>query len=176
MLREEYAAVARPALPHGTSYAGYRVRMVSGDDFDDLPTPAVLFPGEASHPSEVYRKAWELLEQRAPKEALAVLEPAVEAEPQARSLRTLRAWAYFMRVQLARAEADLVFVVEQDPSDVWARHTLGRTLERQSRYDEALPHLRLAAAMSGDPEHEAAVLRVERRRAETGQGSYDDLT
>ena len=29
--------------------------------------------------------------------------------------------------------------------------------------------------MSGDAEHEAGVLRVERRLAETGEGSYDDL-
>jgi predicted Zn-dependent protease len=143
--------------------------------FDDLPTPAVLFPDEVRHPSEVYRRAWELLEQRAAREALEVLEPAVEAEPDARSLRSLRAWAYFIRVQLTRAEADLALVVEQDPTDIWARHTLGRTLERQSRFQEALPHLRLAAAMSGDPEHEAAVLRVERRLAETGGASYDDL-
>jgi predicted Zn-dependent protease len=143
---------------------------------DELPTPAMLFPGQASHPSDAFHKAWELLEQRAPSEALELLEPAVAAEPEARSLRSLRAWAYFMRVQLGRAEADLRMVVEQDPSDVWARHTLGRALERQSRYEEALPHLRLAAAMSGDPEHETAVLRVERRLAETGRASYDDLT
>lgn len=135
----------------------------------------MLFPGQARHPSEAYQKAWELLERSAPREALELLEPAVEAEPEARSLRSLRAWAYFMRVQLAKAEADLKVVVEQDPSDIWARHTLGRTLARQSRFAEALPHLRLAAAMSGDPEHEAAVLRVERRLAETGQRSYDDL-
>jgi len=36
----------------------------------------------------------------------------------------------------------------------------------QSRYAEALPHLRLAAAaMSGEPEHPAAVLQVERLHA-----------
>jgi hypothetical protein len=45
---------------------------------------------------------------------------------------------------------------------VWARFALGRTLERQSRLTEALPHLRMAAVMSADPEHELAVLRVER--------------
>jgi len=30
--------------------------------------------------------------------------------------------------------------------------------------------------MSGDPEHEAGVLRVERRLVESGKGDYDDLT
>ncbi len=77
---------------------------------------------------------------------------------------------------MPRAEADLVFVVEQDPSDVWARHTLGRTLERQSRTTRRCRTCGWPRRCSGDPEHEAAVLRVERRRAETGQGSYDDLT
>jgi hypothetical protein len=64
--------------------------------------------------------------------------------------------------------------VEDCPTDVWARFALGRALERQSRYAEALPHLRLAAVMSGDPEHEAAVLRAERRLAER-TGTYGDL-
>ncbi len=57
-------------------------------------------------------------------------------------------------------------LVEDDPSDAWAQHALGRALERQSRHREALPHLRLAAAMSGDVEHELAVLRVERLAGE----------
>ncbi len=47
-------------------------------------------------------------------------------------------------------------------------------LERQSKYAAALPHLRLAAVMSGDAEHEASVLRVERRLAET-TGRLEDL-
>jgi methylmalonyl-CoA mutase N-terminal domain/subunit len=44
-------------------------------------------------------------------------------------------------------------------------------LERQSRLEEALPHLRMAAVMSGDIEHELAMLRVERlllTRAQNG--------
>ena len=47
-------------------------------------------------------------------------------------------------------------------------------LERQSKFADALPHMRLAAVMSGDVEHEAGVLRVERRMAERS-GSLDDL-
>ena len=142
----------------------------------EIGVPNLVFPQLVRHPSNAYRRAWELLEQRAPLEALAILEPAVEAEPEANSLRTLRAWAYYMRVQLQKAEADLRLLVDQDPTDLWARHALGRTLERQSRPVDALPHLKLAAAMSGDPEHDAAALRVERRLAETGRISYDDLT
>lgn len=132
-------------------------------------------PGRVNHPADVYHRAWELLEDRSPKQAIEILDPAIDSEPASTSLRTLRAWAYFQSAQLARAEDDLAVIVDDAPTDVWARFALGRVLERQSRYSEALPHMRLAAVMSGDPEHEAGVLRVERRIAETGGTSYDDL-
>ena len=132
-------------------------------------------PQRANHPADVYHRAWELLEDRAPRQAIELLDPAIEEEPQSTSLRTLRAWAYFQSAQLAKAEQDLATLVDECPTDVWARFALARALERQSRYADALPHMRLAAVMSGDPEHEAGVLRIERRLAETGKKSYDDL-
>ncbi len=131
-------------------------------------------PGRVSHPADVYHRAWELLEDRSPKQAIEILDPAIDSEPASTGLRTLRAWAYFQSAQLGKAESDLTVIVDDAPTDVWARFALGRVLERQSRYAEALPHMRLAAVMSADPEHEAGVLRVERRMAEAG-GSYDDL-
>ena len=127
------------------------------------------------HPADAHQQAWHLLEESSPLEAIEVLDPAVEAEPMSTGLRTLRAWAYFKSAQLHRAEADLTRIVELDPTDVWARFALGRVLERQSRYADALPHLRLAAVMSGDAEHEAGVLRVERRLAER-RGTLDELS
>ena len=126
----------------------------------ELVAPPVVFPGGAS-PESAYRVAHDLLSRRAPVEALAVLEPALAQEPKNTGLRSLRAWAYLIRVQLGRAEEELRSLVEDDPSDVWARHALGRALERQSKHAEALPHLRLAAVMSGDPVHVAAAARVE---------------
>lgn len=126
-----------------------------------LQAPPVVFPGQ-SGPESAFRTAFDLLARRAPKEALDVIEPALEQEPDNTGLRTLRAWAYLMRAQLGRAEAELERLVEENPTDDWAQHALGRCLERQSRYAEALPHLRLAAAMSGDPDHGLAALRVER--------------
>lgn len=132
-------------------------------------------PARSNHPADAYHEAWRLLEERAPKEALRLLDPLLEAEPGSASLRTLRAWAYFQSAQLTRAETELAALVDDCPTDVWARFALGRVLERQSKYADALPHLRLAAVMSGDAEHEAGVLRVERRLAESGQRSYDDL-
>ena len=142
-------------------------------DDSELQPPPVIFPGQGA-PEVAYRTAHDLLSRRAPREALDVLEPALEQEPDNTGLRALRAWAYLLRAQLPKAEAELVALVEEKPDDDWARHALGRSLERQSRLAEALPHLRLAAAMSGDPEHELAVLRVERRLAETS-GSLEDL-
>ncbi|MBI2243814.1 MAG: tetratricopeptide repeat protein [Nocardioides sp.] len=140
----------------------------------ELQAPPVVFPGQAG-PESAYRTAFDLLARRAPREALEVIEPALAEEPDNTGLRTLRAWAFLMRAQLQRAEAELASLVEENPADDWTRHALGRCLERQSRYAEALPHLRLAATMSGEPEHEVAVLRVERRLAETGETSYDKL-
>jgi tetratricopeptide (TPR) repeat protein len=142
-------------------------------DDPELKAPPLVFPGQG--PETAYRTAHDLLARRAPVEALALLEPALAEEPRNTGLRALRAWAFLLRAQLGRAEEELAALVEERPDDDWARHALGRSLERQGRLAEALPHLRLAAAMSADPDHEVAVLRVERRLAETGQRSFDDL-
>jgi tetratricopeptide (TPR) repeat protein len=141
---------------------------------DPRDLPAFLAPQLDPSPADAYRQAWQLLQDRDPRRAIALLDPAVEAEPSSTGLRTLRAWAYFQSAQLTRAEAELERLVEESPTDVWARFALGRVLERRSQYAAALPHLRLAAVMSGEPEHEAGVLRVERRLAEV-DGSYEGL-
>ena len=135
---------------------------------DMLPTPPVAFPvrqspGQTAAPESAYRTAYDLLARRAPQEALEVLSPALDLDPDNTGLLSLRAWAYFIRVQLKHAQADLERLVADNPTDDWAQHALGRCLERQSRYAEALPHLRLAAAMSGDWDHGLAVIRVEER-------------
>ncbi len=133
-----------------------------------MTLPPFQLPGPgAKHPADAYQQAWRLLEASSPKKALEILASAIEAEPTSASLRTLRAWAYFQTAQLGKAEAELTTLVEENPTDLWARFALGRVLERQSRYAEALPHLRLAAVMSGDPEHETGVLRCERKLWET---------
>lgn len=130
----------------------------------ELKAPPVVFPGQRDVTS-TYRTGYDLLTRRAAREALEVIEPALEEEPDNTGLRVLRAWAYLIRVQLAKAEAELRSLAERHPDDLWIRFALGRSLERQSRYDDALPHLRLAAAMSDDVEYEVAVLRVERLAA-----------
>lgn len=121
--------------------------------------PKMVFPGQRDV-ANAYRVAWDLLHDDAPEQALEILAPALDLDPDNVGLRSLRAWAYFRRAQLDKARGELEFLVEADPTDVWARHTLGRVFERQSDFANALPHLRLAAVMSGDPAHENAVRRV----------------
>ena len=140
-----------------------------------LQGPPVLPPAHL-RPESAYRVAHDLLVERAPREALGVLERALALEPANTGLRALRAWALLMRAQLQKAETELRSLVEETPDDVWARFALGRALVRQSRLKDALPHLRMAAVMSGDPEHEVEVLRVERMLAESGRLSWDQLT
>jgi predicted Zn-dependent protease len=110
---------------------------------------------------EEYRRATMFFESGDPLRAARLLEPIVAAEPQNAAVRQLLARAYFNSAQLAAAEAQLRALVEQDPSDHYAHHVLGRTLERAGRFSEALPHLRLAAAMKQHADYSAALRRVE---------------
>ncbi|WP_300683281.1 tetratricopeptide repeat protein [Nocardioides sp.] len=126
----------------------------------DFQAPPIVFPGQG--PERAYRTAHDFLSRRFPNEALDILTPALEEDPTNSGLRQLQAWALMLRAQLGPAETVLRALVEESPDDIWARHALGRVLERQSRLPEALGHLKLAAAMSDDYDHTAAVYRVTR--------------
>jgi len=82
-----------------------------------------------------------------PVEAARILAPVVEAEPANQAALELLARAYFGSAQLARAEEALLRLVDLAPANGWARRALARTLERQSRGDEASPHHRMADAL-----------------------------
>jgi predicted Zn-dependent protease len=110
-----------------------------------------------------YRRAGLYLEAGDPTEAARILEQVIEAEPANSAVRLQLALAYFGSAQLRRAETELRALVERDPSDHYAHHVLGRTLERLNRPTEALPHLRLADAMSSKQDYRDAVQRVTER-------------
>ena len=111
-----------------------------------------------------YRRATMFFEAGDPNGAARLLEPIVEAEPDNAAVRQLLARAYFQSAQLSRAEEQLRALVHRDPSDHYAHHVLGRTLERVGRPAEALRHLRLAAAMhAGNDDYRTALHRVETR-------------
>ncbi|MEV0329565.1 tetratricopeptide repeat protein [Micromonospora echinospora] len=111
-----------------------------------------------------YRRAAMFFEAGDPTGAARLLEPIVAAEPGNASVRQLLARAYFQSAQLGRAEEQLRVLVDQDPSDHYAHHVLGRTLERLNRPVDALRHLRIAAAMhSANDDYRTALQRVETR-------------
>ncbi|OEJ93183.1 tetratricopeptide repeat protein [Streptomyces thermolilacinus] len=79
-----------------------------------------------------------------------ILRGLVAEYPEQTAQRLLLARAYYHSAQLRRAETELRALLERDPVEGYARLMLGRTLERQGRHEDAAPHLRMAAAMSGD--------------------------
>lgn len=94
-----------------------------------------------------FRRAEYLFQMNQPAEAARVLAPLVEAEPDHTGALELYARALFASAQLRRAERALRTLLELRPDDGWARLALARTLERQSRDDEAAAQRQLAAAL-----------------------------
>ena len=97
-----------------------------------------------------YLQADLLLAMGQPGNAARMLATLVDAEPGNEAALELLARSYFGSAQLARAEETLLRLVELAPANGWARRALARTLERQSRADEATVHHRLADALGSD--------------------------
>lgn len=106
-------------------------------------------PGERDLHSE-YLRADLFLAMGAPADAARLLIDLVAAEPGNEAALELLARAYFGSAQLGRAEETLRRLVEIAPANGWARRALARTLERQSRPDEAAVHHRVADALGAD--------------------------
>jgi Flp pilus assembly protein TadD len=94
-----------------------------------------------------YLRADLFLAMGQPTEAARILTAVVEAEPENEAALELLARAYFGSAQLSRAEEALARLVELAPANGWARRALARTLERQSRPDDAAVHHRVADAL-----------------------------
>jgi predicted Zn-dependent protease len=94
-----------------------------------------------------YLRADLFLAMGQPIEAAKVLEVVLGAEPQNEAALELLARSYFGSAQLGRAEESLTRLVALAPANGWARRALARTLERQSRADEAVAHHRVADAL-----------------------------
>jgi predicted Zn-dependent protease len=105
--------------------------------------------------NETYDRATFAFETRDYRTAASLLEELVTAEPDNVSVRLLLARAYFHAARLRKAEDEVRQVIATAPGESYAYLLLGRVLQRQSRHDEAAGPLRLAAAMSGDPDVEA---------------------
>ena len=94
-----------------------------------------------------FERARLFLNMAQPTEAARVLEGVLAAEPDNQAALELLARSYFASAQLNRAEASLGRLVELAPANGWARRALARTLERQSRADDAAVHHRVADAL-----------------------------
>lgn len=114
---------------------------------------------------EQFRLAESLVSKRRPLEALRELAPVLDAEPNAPSVQLLAGRAYLQSAQLHRAEEAFLRVLEHNPSDHYARFALGRTLQRQSRLEEARGQLAMAVAMNPTPDYQEALNEVRMRIA-----------
>jgi len=94
-----------------------------------------------------YLRADLMLAVGQPTEAARILAPVVDAEPGNEAALELLARSYFGSAQLSRAEEALRRLVALAPANGWAWRALARTLERQSRPEEAAPHHRMADAL-----------------------------
>lgn len=125
---------------------------------------------------ERFRRAQTLLSSHDPHAALLVLEPLVADEPDSVAVLELAARASYDTGRLTRAEALFRRVVELDPAHHYAYAGLGRTLSRTGRHREALPHLRMAAAMNPEPWYVEALHRAEEAVARTSAPSETDTS
>ena len=98
---------------------------------------------------DIFNRARMFMELGDPIYAAKILEPAAAEESENRSLLELLGRAYFHSAQLTKAERTFRRIIELDPVDHWAHIALARTLERQSRHDEASTYRRMYAVMSG---------------------------
>lgn len=94
-----------------------------------------------------FRRAEFLLGMNQPAAAARVLAPVIASERAHTGALELYARALSASAQLGRAEQALRALIELRPDDGWARFALARTLERQSKDDEAQSQRRLALAL-----------------------------
>jgi Flp pilus assembly protein TadD len=84
-------------------------------------------------------------------QATVPLEKAKRAEPRSRSIREALGIAYFRIGRWPEAEAEFRVLVELSPDDEFAHYALGRTLAKQGRQKEAIPHIKLGRALRPRP-------------------------
>ncbi|MEV6288372.1 tetratricopeptide repeat protein [Kribbella sp. NPDC051770] len=85
--------------------------------------------------------------------AIKALKPVVDETPDDVGTRLLLARAYYHSALLKPAEEHLTEVIAREPTEYYAHLMMARTLERQSRADEAVKHRRIVAALTGDDSH-----------------------
>ncbi|TWD80881.1 tetratricopeptide repeat protein [Kribbella amoyensis] len=100
-----------------------------------------------------YGLGQQYFEERDYRGAIRALAPIVEETPEDVGTRLLLARAYYHAALLKPAEEQLREVLQREPTESYAHLMMARTLERQSRADEAGKHRRIVAALTGDEDH-----------------------
>jgi Flp pilus assembly protein TadD len=119
--------------------------------------------GQAASPQgtvyDWYTRGVQLLKDRNPAAAAALLEHAARAEPASRSVREALARAQYDSGQYAAARATFATIVADNPTDDYALFGLGLACNKLGDFDDAAEHLALAVAMRPDNLHYATALR-----------------
>jgi Flp pilus assembly protein TadD len=108
---------------------------------------------------DLYRRGLDLLGRGSAAAAAQLLERAVAAEPESRSVLEALARAQFDAGHYAAAAGNFRRIVEASPSDDYAQFGLGLALARTGDPRAAAEHLALAVAMQPDRRHYTDALR-----------------
>ena len=113
----------------------------------------------------------ELLDRGSAAAAAQLLQRAVTAEPDSRSVREALARAQFDAGRYTEAAENFRVIVEASPSDDYAHFGLGLALARTGNHAAAAEYLALAAAMRPDNKHYTDALNQVRAtlRAQRGE-------
>jgi tetratricopeptide (TPR) repeat protein len=127
--------------------------MIDFTPFEDLLAGHAGFLEDSVHDRWVRAQA--LFEERAYREAIVLLRELLDS-PQAEEFghglteaRLLLARSYYHSALLGPAIEAARDVLAADPHEPYAHLLIGRSLQRQSKGDEAAPHLKLANLLGG---------------------------
>lgn len=87
------------------------------------------------------------------KSAIERFEKVLDEDPTNRNAREYLARAHYHRAALPKAEELLREIMAEDPTNDYALLLMARTLERQSKHEEASGVRRRLAALTGDDSH-----------------------
>jgi cytochrome c-type biogenesis protein CcmH/NrfG len=96
---------------------------------------------------DVFRLAEDRFAERRYYDAVGLLERLVDSGVADAQVRELLARSYFHAAMIGKAEAAARSLLDEDPADGYAALLLGRSLERQSRADEAARYLARARVL-----------------------------
>jgi predicted Zn-dependent protease with MMP-like domain len=126
-----------------------------------------------------------LLELDEPEQAVAVLNRAVEIDPDDAEVRATMAYALYRSCDFARAELEAQRALDSDPSSSDAHHALALVLERRGELEGAEECFSRAAALDpdrfppplrlNDDEFERHVLRAREKLAEEFRRHLDEV-